>query len=144
MAKKALIIDGHAVNVVEASDLATSFHPDIAKDFVSVPDVVEQGWRKTGSTWSAPESVEEAAPYLPPEAFVIDVPGFKMRFTPAQLVAIRASGDGAVKAFLSEILDDPRTTAVNLALPFVQSAVAHLATVNLIAEADVSAILASV
>lgn len=138
---KALIRDNVAVNVVADDALATSFHPDTAALFVTVPDNVKVGWRKVGTTWQAPPDVP-TAPTYPPEAYVVDVPAFKMRFTPQQLVAIRASSDTTVKAFLAEVLDDPRTVAVNLALPFVKGAVEYLVTLNLITQADADRILA--
>lgn len=142
MSKVALIIDGVAVNVVAADQLAATFHHDVASQFVAVPDEVEQGWRETESGWEAPAEPEQAEPDVDPAAYVIDVPTFKMRFTPQQLVAIRASEDAVVRAFLTEVVDDPRTVNVNLALPFVQQAIGYLASLDLISEADVATILA--
>lgn len=139
---KALIIDGVAVNVVAADRLADSFHPAVAVQFVDVPDEVSEGWRLIEGDWTAPEEIEQVAPVYHPEAYVVDVPTFKMRFSPQQLVAVRASEDAIVKVFLSEILDDPRTVNVNLALPFVQQAIGYLAQEGLIDQADVDAILA--
>ena len=139
---KALIRDNAAVNVVTDEDLHTSFHPDTAALFEDVPDHVGVGWRLVDGVWVAPESQDSGSPSLPAEAFVIDVPTFKMRFTPQQLVEIRASQDATVRTFLSEIIDDVRTVNVNLALPFVQGAVAYLAQLGLIAEDDVAAVLA--
>lgn len=146
MAKMALKQGGFAVNVVQTEALATSFHPDLAALFEAVPDDVEQGWRESeDGTWTAPALPPPAAPHAPPaSAFVIDIPTFKMRFTPDQLDAIRASDDATVKAFLREIVDDPRTTNVNLALPYVQGALMLLASLDLIGSDDVAAILAPV
>lgn len=139
---KALVIDGLAVNVVAADQLASSFHPDVASKFVTVPAQVDVGWRLVGGVWTAPEVVEPPEPVLPAEAYVIDITTFKMRFTPMQIAEIRASEDQVVKVFLSEIVDDQRTTNVNLLLPFVQGAIDYLAQLGLIAEGDVVSILA--
>lgn len=57
---------------------------------------------------------------------VIDVPTFFMRFTAAERIAIRKSTDPVVEDFMT-LLNDPRTSKVNLALPTVQGAVAYLA-----------------
>lgn len=139
---KALIIDGVAVNVVPADKLAESFHPDVAARFVDVRDEVGEGWRLVDGDWTGPEVIEPPEPMLPPDAYVVDVPTFKMRFKPAALVQVRASEDPIVKAFLSEIVDDPRTLNVNLALPFVQDAIAYLVGQGLVAVADAPTILA--
>jgi len=138
---KALVQENQVVNVVAEEALDHSFHPDVASLFVTVPDEVGVGWRFIDGVWVAPEA--SSTPLIvDPQSYVLDMPSFKMRFSPHQLVAVRASTDAVVKAFLSEIVDDPRTSHVNLALPFVQGAIQHLADLNLIAEGDVATILA--
>jgi hypothetical protein len=58
---------------------------------------------------------------------------FKMCFTPQERVAIRAlrETDDYVDDMF-DILDDPRTETVNLALPQVQEMMLHLVDVNVI------------
>lgn len=140
--KKALIVDGVAVNVAAADQLAASFHPDVASQFADVPDEIEEGWRETEDGWEAPPAQPPEEPVADPAAYVVDVPTFKMRFTPQQLVAVRASQDPVVRAFLTEVVDDTRTVNVNLALPFVIDAIGYLASLDLIGEGDVAKILA--
>lgn len=93
-----------------------------------------------GVTLTAPEP-EPVAP--PASAYVVDIPTFKMRFTPQQISDVRASQDTIVKTFLAEIVDDVRTTHVNLALPFVQDAIGYLVGLGLIGQADADRILAA-
>lgn len=58
---------------------------------------------------------------------------FKMCFTPQERLAIRSARetDGQVDDMF-DILDDPRTENVNLALPQVHEMMQHLVDVNLI------------
>lgn len=54
MANFARVINNVAVDV--STDPDNDFHPDIAAQFVSVPDDVTNGWVKTGSVWAQPET----------------------------------------------------------------------------------------
>jgi hypothetical protein len=141
MTNMALVVGGVAVNVCDSTVLAESFHPEIAAQFVDVPDDVAVGWIETGGTWAAPPT--PPPPPGPPTTMVIDVPTFFMRFTPQEESAIRASTDPIVIVFLRRI-DDVRTTRVNLALEAVQQGVGYLSTTTppLIASDRVAQILA--
>lgn len=62
---KAHIRDGVAVNVCRDKDLAKSFHPDLAAEFVTVPDYVQVGWvRDAQGDWSSPSDIVD--PSNPP------------------------------------------------------------------------------
>jgi hypothetical protein len=51
--KHARIINGSAVDI--ATDLVNQFHPDLAAEFVEVPDEVERGWVvDEDNVWSPP------------------------------------------------------------------------------------------
>jgi len=50
MTNFARIINNIAVDV--STDPDNDFHPDIASQFVSVPDEVMVGWINTGDTWA--------------------------------------------------------------------------------------------
>ncbi len=50
MTNFARIINNVAVDV--SVDPENDFHPDIASQFVSVPDTVSIGWVKTGEVWA--------------------------------------------------------------------------------------------
>ena len=61
MSNFARIINDVAVDV--SADPENSFHPDIAAQFVAVPDTVQAGWIKgSDGKWSAPAPTPEPAP----------------------------------------------------------------------------------
>lgn len=64
---KAHVRDGVAVNVCKNSELAKSFHPDVAALFEDVPNNVGVGWtRANDGTWSAPSPSDSDGPASPP------------------------------------------------------------------------------
>lgn len=135
--KKALKIGDVAVNVVASSALATSFHPEIAQQFIDVPDEVETGWIEVEGVWQAPPT---ANPEPSTAAIVVDVPTFFMLFTIAEEAAIRASQDPGVRVLIQR-LDHPATKAVNLSLQANIAAINYLAAQGLITEARAAEIL---
>jgi len=139
MSKQARIVNSVAVDVV-TGDPAEFFHPDIAKDFVPVPEQVENGWTVEAGKWSAPTPVEpvQPAPVYPKVSPV----EFKMLFTSMERVAIRTarSTDPTVDDFF-DLVEDPRLSYVNLALPSVQGALHYLAATQLITDARIPEIL---
>jgi hypothetical protein len=123
MSNYARIVNGQAVDV--SSDPEKSFHPDIAKLFESVPASVQPGWMK-GSTgkWKAPEREPEAAPK--PEYPKVGAIHFQMLFTAAETVAAQdLKASDKVLASFWRLIDDPRTTEVNLGLQVVQGAIEY-------------------
>lgn len=68
---------------------------------------------------------------------------FKLLFTVAERVAIKASEDAMVKDFF-EIVNDPRLTFVDLGLESTKQALAYLHSKNLIGEGRVDQILTGV
>lgn len=139
MSKQARIVNSVAVDVV-TGDPAEFFHPDIAKDFVPVPDQVESGWSVTAGKWSAPTPVEPTTPApVYPKVSPVE---FKMLFTSMERVAIRTARatDPTVDDFF-DLVEDPRLSYVDLALPSVQGALHYLAATQLIADARIPEIL---
>ena len=137
--------DGVVIETFEHETLtpADVFPPALAQQFEACPDGVRGGWSKVGQAFVPPTlHVPSGSPSA--EAFVVDIPTFKMRFSPDQLLAIRACADVRVKAFLTEIIDDQRTQNVNLALPYVQGAMLLLHGLGLIGAEDVTRVLAPV
>lgn len=63
--KYARIVDGTAADI--CGDINQRFHPDLASQFVQVPDEVEAGWMLVEGVWSAPPPFPEyeAAPAEP-------------------------------------------------------------------------------
>ena len=126
MTNFARVIDNVAVDV--SADPENCFHPDIAAQFVSVPDTVQTGWRKgTDGKWSAPAPAPEPVPQVSyPKVGPI---AFQMLFTPEE--AITADGLKATDKVLAsfwKLIDDPRTDVVDLGLESVQNAIEHTLT----------------
>jgi len=118
-------ISNTAVDVT-TNNPATSFHPTIAVQFITVPDGTLNGATLSGGVWTNPVVVAPVAP-------VVQLPTLTpmtlyLSFTPAERIAIKASTDPMVKEFwatyqLSVQLDKP--TDPNLIS--VQNAIAYLA-----------------
>lgn len=126
MTNFARIIDGVAVDV--STDPENCFHPDIAAQFVAVPDTVGPGWVKgADGKWSAPVTPE-------PEPVAIVYPkvgpiAFQMLFTPQEMItADELKATDKVLASFWKLIDDPRTDTVDLGLQSVQGAIEYTLT----------------
>lgn len=142
MSKHARILNSVAVDVV-TGDPAEFFHPDIAKDFVPVPDQVESDWSVTAGKWSAPTPIEPVAPVAPAPVYPKVSPvQFKLLFTPQERVAIKAARatDPVIDDFY-DIVEDVRLTHVDLGLKSTQAAIGYLAQQGLINQSRVSEIM---
>ena len=129
MTNYARIINNVAVDV--SSNPAEQFHPEIAKDFVPVPDQVESGWSVSAGKWSPPASVEPTAPAaVYPKVGPI---AFQLLFKVDELAAIDAAKETnpAIRIFW-KMLDDPRTDFVDLSLEPVQTMLRNLEAEGLI------------
>lgn len=120
----ARIIDNVAIDV--SANPTESFHPDIAAEFVSVPDIVERGWRLIAGEWTAPAIIEPVVIISPKE---VDPITFKLLFTSAERVAAKAlrANDPAIDDFWT-ILDDPRTRTVDMRIPSIQAIIEYTLT----------------
>ena len=118
----ARIIDNVAIDVSDNPD--ESFHPDIAAEFVNVPDTVKPGWRLVDEEWVAPE-----VPEVVIEPKEVDPITFKLLFTSAERIAAKAlrASDPAIDDFWI-ILDDPRTRSVDMRIPSIQAIIEHTLT----------------
>jgi len=120
---------GDYVQEVVTFDPNGVLHPDVAKQFISCPDPVEQGYRFDGINWSAPEQ-----PPVPPQLIPIIGPiAFQLLFTMAELIAIDAAKETnpEVRIFW-KLLDDPRTDSVNRNLDSVKAGIYMLEQLGLI------------
>lgn len=120
----ARIIDGHAVDVTTL-DPAELFHPDVAAEFVAVPDGTANGDSYDGRTWSkAPAPAAPAAPALPK----LTPMSFYLAFTPAERIAIKTSTDPVVQEFWDTYQRAENTgTQIDPNLVSVQEGLAYLA-----------------
>ena len=138
MANFARIINAVAVDV--STDPTNQFHPDIAREFVPVPDNVKPGWIRKDGEWQAPES----APQPDPEPVYPKVTPvqFKLLFTSPERVAIKAARATApVVDDLWDLVEDPRMEHVDFGLKSVRDSIAYLATAGLIAPERVAEII---
>lgn len=126
MSNFARIINDVAVDV--STDPENSFHPDIAAQFVAVPDNVQAGWAKgSDGKWSAPAPAPEPVPQVTyPKVGPIH---FQMLFTPAEAITADGlkSADKVLASFW-KLVDDPRTDTIDLGLQSVQNAIEYTLT----------------
>ena len=142
--KYAWIENGRIRDVVSGSP-AEVFHPDIAKFYdTPVPQDAANGDGWIDGQWV---KAEQPAPPVDPEPLEPTPPKvspveFKLLFTPAERVAIKAarSADPVIDDFY-DIIEDPRLTHVDLGLASTQAALGYLASQGLIEETRVAVIL---
>jgi len=107
------------------------FTPEVASEFVQVPEQVENGWTFSDGAWNPPEPTPEPTPVttIP----LIGPIAFQMLFKVEELVAIDAARDGvpAIRIFW-RLLDDPRTDYVDRNLEPIQSMLQSLEAGGLI------------
>ena len=89
-------VGGTLADVV-TTDPATLFHPDLAAEFIVVPDDVVNGATQIAGVWTNPDPV---TPPTPPISYPTLSPiEFYLAFTPAERIAIKTSTDPIVKEF---------------------------------------------
>lgn len=140
--RKAWIENDVIRDIAQAGDPFAFYHPDIAKHYdTEVPDEAENGdgWVNGQLVKPAPLQPPEPPALTPPQVSSVE---FKMLFTSAERVAIREARktDAVVDDFF-DLVEDPRLTYVDLALPSVQGALQYLVAVELLTEERVPEIL---
>ena len=128
--KYARIINGIAVDVRTDSPEGV-FTPEIAAEFVEIPDNVEDHWILTGTDWNAPVIPEPVVeePLIP----IISPVEFKLLFTPQERLAIKAEqANDEILDDLFSILDDPRLKEINLNLESNKAVMEYLQSKGLI------------
>jgi hypothetical protein len=124
MTNYARIINNIAVDV--STNPTESFHPEIASQFVSVPDNVVAGWELVNGVWGEVAALEVIV--VPPTVSVIE---YKMLFTSQERVATKNSADPVI-VDLQELMNDPRTTNVDLSLKSISDALDYMTTLNIL------------
>jgi len=107
------------------------FTPEVASEFVQVPEQVENGWTFSDGAWNPPEPTPEPTPVttIP----LIGPIAFQMLFKVEELVAIDAAKDtNPAIRILWKLLDDPRTDYVDRNLEPIQSMLQSLEAGGLI------------
>lgn len=140
-------IENDRIRDIAPGNPDTLYHPDIAKFYdTDVPDDAANGDGWINGQLVKPEPpapVEPVEPPTPEHVYQKVSPvEFKMLFTSAERVAIRVARatDPTVDDFF-DLVEDPRLTYVDLALPSVQGALHYLAATQLIADARIPEIL---
>lgn len=138
--RKAWIENGQIRDIANGNP-AELFHPDIAVHYdTDVPDDITVGAELVNNKWVNPtvstvvEAVVVSLPMVPPVEF-------KMLFTSAERIAIKASTDAVVQDFF-ELINDSRLTQVDRNLQSVKDAIAYLEFKGLIAVGRSTEILA--
>lgn len=128
--KYARIINNIAVDV-RLNSPVDFFTPEIAAEFVEVPDQIEDHWSLINDLWTAPIMPEPivVAPIIP----IISPVEFKLLFTPQERMAILAErANDPILNDLFTILDDVRLKEINLNLESNKAVMAYLESKNLI------------
>jgi hypothetical protein len=142
MTNYARIIAGVAIDV--STDPASRFHPQIAAEFVEVPDDVSHGWQLVDEDWFPPE-VADPIEAEPKRRLRVTPVEFKLLFQPGERLAIRQAReyqgeDGAQQTFAWliddwwSIVDDPRLTTVDLGLSQTQAGLDMLVTAGILTQ----------
>lgn len=124
----------NTIRDIAHGDPMAIYHPDIAALYdTDVPDEAQNGDSFVSGVWTAkpvPDAVvpEPVAP-VPPKVTVIE---YKMLFTSAERIAVKASADPVV-VDLRELMDDPRTSHVDLSLQSIRDALDYMTVLGLIA-----------
>ncbi len=139
-------IENNSVRDVAPGIPAEIYHPDVAAHYsVEVPDEAENGDTFVDGVLTkrpvppTPEPVEPPAP-VPPRVTVIE---YKMLFTSHERIAVKASTDPVI-IDLQELMNDPRTTTVDLSLASIQGALDYMTSLGLIAVGRKAEILTGV
>lgn len=138
-------IENTVIRDLTAGDPLDVFHPDIATLFdTQVPDEAESGDTFTDGVLTKKPIPEPVIPELPavvpPTVSAIQ---YKMLFTSAERIAAKQSTDPVI-VDLQDLLQDPRTLTVNLALKSISDALDYLTAVNLLAPGRKAEILTGV
>jgi hypothetical protein len=108
------------------------YHPDIAKYYdTDVPDDAANGDTWDGTTLTKPvqpEFVQLKVIAVPPTVSVIE---YKLLFTVQERIATKNSTDPVI-VDLQELMNDARTTVVDLSLKSIQEALDYMTTLNIL------------
>lgn len=136
-------IENEIVRDVTDHDPYTVFCSEVAERYsTEVPDEAENGDTYNGTLTKRviPVITHVEAKIAPP---VVSVIHYKMLFTVQERILAKNSTDEIIKD-LQEIINDPRTTTVDLSLESVGSALDCMCTLGIIAEGRKEQILTGV
>lgn len=127
-------IENSVIRDISQGEPAAIYHPDIATLYnTEVPDDAQNGDSYVDGVWTAKPMPEYVAPtpaaVIPPKVTVIE---YKMLFTSAERIAVKASADPVI-IDLQELMNDPRTVNVDLSLQSISDALDYMTAIGLIA-----------
>jgi hypothetical protein len=127
-------IENTVIRDLTAGDPLDVFHPDIATLFdTQVPDEAESGDTFTDGVLTKkpiPEPVIPELPvFVPPTVSAIQ---YKMLFTSAERIAAKKSTDPVIMD-LQDLLNDPRTLTVNMALKSISDSLDYMTAIKILA-----------
>ena len=142
--KYARIENNIAVEIFEHATIKPDeVHPEvIANQFIAVPSIVDVGWSNITGSWVAPEPELNPTVFIePPKAKIMSPVSFKLLFTSAERVAIRAErqNDPIIDDFF-DIIDDQRLNSVSLTSAQTIECIDYLQSKGLISEERANAI----
>lgn len=119
----ARMVDGRAVDVM-TSDPAEVFHPDVAEQFVIVPNGTQTGDMNNNGAWTKYVAPSEPAVIAKPPT--VTVPQFFLLFTMEEQLSLEtARTTDPVVGLLYKRLEDPRLTGVDLSLDSTRESVEY-------------------
>lgn len=138
-------LENNRIRDIAPGNPADFYHPDVAKLYnTEVPDEAANGDWWDGTTLTKPVIPEPVAPeppvFVPPTVSVIQ---YKMLFTSQERIAAKASVDPVI-VDLQDLLNDPRTLTVNLALKSISDALDYMTTIKILAPGRKAEILTGV
>lgn len=138
-------LENTIIRDIAPGDPTKLYHPEIALYYdTDVPDDAERG--DTFSEGVLTKKVVLEAPPIepvvvkPPKVSVIE---YKMLFTSAERIAVKASTDPVI-IDLQELMNDPRTVNVDLSLKSISDALDYMTYLGLIAAGRKAEILTGV
>lgn len=134
-------IENNKVRDISNGNPAELFHPYIALHFdTDVDDTVEVGAELIEGAWVNPAQIESVEAVIASTLLPLSPVEFKMLFSSAERISIKASADPIVIDFF-ELINDPRLTQVDRNLKSVQDAVHYLVLIELITSTRAEEIL---
>ena len=128
--KYARVVNQTAVDVRTKSPEGF-FTPNVAAEFVTVPEEIEDGWTFDGEVWAEPVQIDPN-PIEPTASYPQLTPlEFKMCFTVTERLAIKAAKEtDPILQDTYEILDDVRLKTVDLNLASNRALIDYLVSLS--------------
>jgi hypothetical protein len=143
-------VERRCITEIVSDGLYQTFGPELRAQYQRVPPEAFPAAVWVDDRWVSPATLDpnpEPASIpsfgrlsaLPAHLPVAD---FKLCFSAAERIAIKASADPIVVDFL-DIVDDPRCVEIDLAHPQIQAAIAYLEAIGMLARGRAAEILAA-